>query len=100
MIDGYDIRKIQRKSMARRLGIVLQDPFLFSGTVRENIRYGRLEATDEEIEEAARTVGAHDFISACRRATTPTSTNAARTSPWASGSSSPSPAPSSPTHAS
>ncbi len=61
-IDGYDIRKIQRKSMARRLGIVLQDPFLFSGTVRENIRYGRLEATDEEIEEAARTVGAHDFI--------------------------------------
>jgi ABC-type multidrug transport system fused ATPase/permease subunit len=62
LIDGYDIRKIQRRSMARRLGIVLQDPFLFSGTVRENIRYGRLDATDEEIEEAAKTVGAHDFI--------------------------------------
>jgi ATP-binding cassette subfamily B protein len=62
LIDGYDIRKIQRRSMAKRLGIVLQDPFLFSGTVRENIRYGRLDATDEEIEEAAKTVGAHDFI--------------------------------------
>jgi ATP-binding cassette subfamily B protein len=42
---------------------VLQDPFLFSGTIRENIRYGRLDATDEEIEDAARTVGAHDFVS-------------------------------------
>jgi ATP-binding cassette subfamily B protein len=48
--------------LARRLGIVLQDPFLFSGTVGENIRYGRLEATDEEVIQAAKTVGAHDFI--------------------------------------
>jgi len=62
LIDGHDIRSISRKSLARRLGIVLQDPFLFSGTVRENIRYGRLEATDEEVEAAARAVGAHDFI--------------------------------------
>jgi ATP-binding cassette subfamily B protein len=62
LIDGEDVRDIQRHSLARRLGIVLQDPFLFSGTVRDNIRYGRLEATDAEIEEAARTVGAHDFI--------------------------------------
>ena len=62
MIDGVDIRRIQRRSLARRLGIVLQDPFLFSGSVRENIRYGRLEAGDEEVMEAARTVGAHDFI--------------------------------------
>ena len=62
LIDGKDIREIQRESLARRLGIVLQDPFLFSGTVRENIRYGRLDATDEEVEQAARTVGAHDFI--------------------------------------
>ena len=61
-IDGYDIRNIKRQSLARRMGIVLQDPFLFSGTVRENIRYGRLEATEEEIEEAAKTVGAHGFI--------------------------------------
>ena len=62
MIDGHDIRNIQKHSLARRLGIVLQDPFLFSGSVRENIRYGRLDATDDEIEAAARTVGAHDFI--------------------------------------
>jgi ATP-binding cassette subfamily B protein len=44
------------------MGMVLQDPFLFSGTVRDNIRYGRLEASDEEVEKAARAVGAHDFI--------------------------------------
>jgi ATP-binding cassette subfamily B protein len=62
LIDGHDIRNIQKLSIARRLGIVLQDPFLFSGSVRENIRYGRLDATDEEIEEAAKTVGAHDFV--------------------------------------
>ncbi|MEE8347120.1 MAG: ABC transporter ATP-binding protein [Dehalococcoidia bacterium] len=62
LIDGIDIRELKRESLARRLGIVLQDPFLFSGTVRENIRYGRLDATDEEVVEAARTVGAHDFI--------------------------------------
>jgi ABC-type multidrug transport system fused ATPase/permease subunit len=62
LIDGHDLRNIQRRSLAKRLGIVLQDPFLFSGTVRENIRYGRLDATDEEVEEAAKTVGAHEFI--------------------------------------
>jgi ABC-type multidrug transport system fused ATPase/permease subunit len=61
-IDGVDVRKISHLSMARRMGLVLQEPFLFSGTVAENIRYGRIEATDEEVEEAARTVGAHDFI--------------------------------------
>ena len=61
-IDGVDVRNITHLSLARRMGLVLQEPFLFSGTVAENIRYGRLEATDEEIEEAARTVGAHDFI--------------------------------------
>jgi ABC-type multidrug transport system fused ATPase/permease subunit len=63
LIDGVDVRQIKRHSIAKRLGIVLQDPFLFSGTVRENIRYGRLDATPEEIEEAARIVGAHEFIS-------------------------------------
>ena len=62
LIDGHDIRSIHRPSLARRLGIVLQDPFLFSGTIRENIRYGRLDASDDEIVEAAKTVGAHDFI--------------------------------------
>ncbi|MCH7809119.1 MAG: ABC transporter ATP-binding protein [Chloroflexi bacterium] len=62
LIDGHDIREIKRSSIARRLGIVLQDPFLFSGTVRQNILYGRLNASQEEVEEAARTVGAHEFI--------------------------------------
>ena len=61
-IDGIDVRKISHKSLSRRMGLVLQEPFLFSGTVAENIRYGREDATDEEIEEAAQTVGAHDFI--------------------------------------
>ncbi len=62
LIDGHDIRAIKRQSLTRRLGIVLQDPFLFSGSVRDNIRYGRLEATDDEVMEAAKTVGAHEFI--------------------------------------
>lgn len=63
LIDGIDVRKIKRESLASQMGVVLQDPYLFSGTVRENIRYGRLDATDEAVEEAAHLVGAHDFIS-------------------------------------
>ena len=62
LIDGYDLRNLERTSYRRQIGLVLQDPFLFSGTIRENIRYGNLEATDEQIVTAARTVGAHDFI--------------------------------------
>lgn len=62
LIDGQDIREIKRQSLAKRMGLVLQEPFLFSGTVKENIGYGRAEATQEEIEQAARAVGAHDFI--------------------------------------
>lgn len=61
-VDGKDVRDVTHQSLASQMGLVLQDPFLFSGTVADNIRYGRPEATDEEIEEAARTVGAHDFI--------------------------------------
>ncbi|MEE9286049.1 MAG: ABC transporter ATP-binding protein [Dehalococcoidia bacterium] len=61
-LDGYDVREVTLDSLARRIGMVLQDPFLFSESVRENIRYGRLDATDQEIEAAARVVGAHDFI--------------------------------------
>lgn len=61
-IDGHDIHQVTRASLRRQLGIVLQDTFLFSGTIADNIRYGRLEASDEEIEAAARAVGAHDFI--------------------------------------
>ena len=62
LIDGIDVRKISHASLSSQLGLVLQEPFLFSGTVADNIRYGRLDATDEEVEDSARTVGAHDFI--------------------------------------
>jgi ATP-binding cassette subfamily B protein len=61
-VDGHDIRDVTHASLASHFGVVLQDPFLFSGTVAENIRYGRPEATDDDVEEAARAVGAHDFI--------------------------------------
>ncbi len=62
LIDGVDLKQIKRSSLTRRTGVVLQDPFLFSGSVRDNILYGRLDASDEEVIEAARAVGAHDFI--------------------------------------
>jgi ATP-binding cassette, subfamily B, multidrug efflux pump len=62
-IDGHDVRDVTRASLRAQLGIVLQDTFLFSGTIADNIRYGRLEATQAEIEAAAKAVGAHDFIS-------------------------------------
>jgi ATP-binding cassette, subfamily B, multidrug efflux pump len=61
-IDGQDIKSITRASLASQMGVVLQDPYLFSGSVRDNIRYGRLDATDAEIEEAAQLVGAGEFI--------------------------------------
>jgi ATP-binding cassette subfamily B protein len=61
-IDGIDLKDINRASLTRHTGVVLQDPFLFSGSVKDNILYGRLEATDDEVIEAARAVGAHDFI--------------------------------------
>jgi len=61
-IDGFDIRKVTQESLRRQISVVLQDPFLFSGTVRENILYGRAGATEEEMVEAATVVGAHGFI--------------------------------------
>jgi len=61
--DGININKIRKADLRRSLGIVLQDTSLFTGTVLDNIRYGRLDATDEECMEAARQVGADDFIS-------------------------------------
>jgi ABC-type multidrug transport system fused ATPase/permease subunit len=61
-IDGHDVRDIQRASLVRQMGVVLQDPFIFSGTVADNIRFGRPEATDAEVREAAEAVGAEDFI--------------------------------------
>ncbi len=62
LIDGHDIRTVQQASIRQQLGIVLQDTFLFSGTVMENIRYGRLDATDEEVIDAARLANADRFI--------------------------------------
>ncbi len=61
-IDGHDLRDLDLATLRTQIGVVLQAGFLFSDTVRENIRYGRLDATDEEIEEAAKIVGAHEFI--------------------------------------
>ncbi len=62
LVDGYDLREMKQTTYRRQLGVVAQDPFLFSGTIRENIGYGKPEATDEQITAAARTIGAHDFI--------------------------------------
>jgi len=61
-VDGHDIRAITQKSLRENIGIVSQDTFLFNTTIMENIRYGRLDATDEEVYEAARQAYAHDFI--------------------------------------
>jgi len=61
-IDGKEIRQLKKDDLRRTLGIVLQDMFLFSGTVMENIRYGRLDATEEEVIAAARLANAHQFI--------------------------------------
>jgi len=61
-IDGIDIRKVTQKSLRKHMAMVLQESFLFAGTIRENIRYGKPEATDAEVEEAAKAVGAHEFI--------------------------------------
>lgn len=61
-IDGHDIRTVTSESLRRQMGVVLQDTFLFSGTIADNIRYGRLDATDEEVRAAAEAVGADAFI--------------------------------------
>ena len=63
-IDGVDVRTVTQASLRRQLGVVPQDAFLFGGTIRENIAFGRPDATDEEIERAAAAVGAHEFIAA------------------------------------
>jgi len=61
-VDGYDVRNVTVKSLHNQMGIVLQEPFLFSGTIMENIRYGKLGATDEEVKNIAKLIGAHEFI--------------------------------------
>lgn len=62
LIDGKDIKHVELESLRSQMGIMLQDTFLFSATIKENIRYGKLDATDEEIIAAAKAVNAHDFI--------------------------------------
>ena len=62
LINGYDIRDIPLASLRGHMSIVLQDSFLFPVSIRENIRFGKLEASDEEVVDAAKSVGAHDFI--------------------------------------
>ena len=62
LIDGYDIRNVTLKSLRNQIGIVQQDVYLFAGTILENIRYGRPDATDDEIIEAAKSANAHEFI--------------------------------------
>lgn len=61
-IDGYDLKKVKINSLRRQMGVMTQDNFIFHGTVRENIAYGKLDATDDEIMAAAKAVNAHDFI--------------------------------------
>ncbi len=63
LLDGHDISKVTLHSLRSQMGIMLQDSFIFSGTIMDNIRYGRLDATDEEVIAAAKTVRAHEFIS-------------------------------------
>jgi ABC-type multidrug transport system fused ATPase/permease subunit len=62
LVDGHDIRSLTLKSLRQQISVVLQEPLLFSGTIADNIRYGRLEATDDEIVAAAQNANAHDFI--------------------------------------
>lgn len=62
LFDGINVQQIDRQSLRSQMAFVLQDPFLFEASVRENIRYGRLDASDAEIEEAAKRANAHDFI--------------------------------------
>ena len=62
LVDGYDLTKVSIESLRRQMGVMTQDNFIFHGTVRDNILYGKLDATDEEMIAAAKAVNAHDFI--------------------------------------
>jgi ATP-binding cassette subfamily B protein len=66
-LDGRDVRDLTLESLRAQVSVVLQEPLLFGASIRENIRYGRLEASDEEVETAARAANAHDFVSALPR---------------------------------
>ena len=62
LLDGYNVKDVTVESLRQQMGIMTQENFIFSGTVKDNIRYGKLDATDEEIIEAAKSVNAHNFI--------------------------------------
>jgi ABC-type multidrug transport system fused ATPase/permease subunit len=62
LLDGYDLRDLSFRTLRKAIALVLQDNFLFAGTIAENIRYGRLDATDAEVEEAAKVANAYEFI--------------------------------------
>jgi len=64
LIDGIDIKNVTLHSLRKQMGVMLQDTFIFSGTIMDNIRYSKLDSTDEEVIEAAKAVKAHDFIMA------------------------------------
>jgi len=62
LVDGVDVREVTRRSLRREIGVISQDPFLFSATVRENIAFGTMDATDDQVEQAARAAQAHEFV--------------------------------------
>jgi ATP-binding cassette subfamily B protein/subfamily B ATP-binding cassette protein MsbA len=62
LVDGVDVRQYRIRSLREKIALVLQDPVLFAGTIAENLRYGRLDATDQEVEDAARAAHAHEFV--------------------------------------
>jgi ABC-type multidrug transport system fused ATPase/permease subunit len=66
LVDGVDLRTVTQHSLRQQMGIVLQDPFLFNGTVKDNIQFGGLDCTEADIVAAAKAVGAHEFISKMR----------------------------------
>ena len=99
-VDGHDLRDVTERSLRGQLGMVPQEGFLFSGTIRDNIAFGRPDATEAELREAAGRSAPTSSSSACRTATTPRWASAAGTSPPASASWWPSPAPQRPTRAS
>jgi ATP-binding cassette subfamily B protein len=63
LLDDIDVREIDEKTLHRQIGVALQESILFTGTIRDNIRYGRPDASDEEVERVARMAQAHDFVS-------------------------------------
>lgn len=86
LIDGHDTRHLNLKSLREQIGVVLQDPFLFNGTVADNIAYGHPAASLEQIVAATKAANAHDFVWTCPTGTTPWSASAAAAYLAASGS--------------